>query len=395
MALNDVYIVSACRTGIGSLNGQFGKISATQLGCTVIKHCLERAGISGQNVSEVIMGQVLTAGQGQNPARVASVNAGIPVDVPAYTVNMMCGSGLKAVCLGYQAVKNGDSEVVVCGGQESMSMAHHSAHLRAGVKFGSLDLKDTLIIDGLTDTFNSVHMGMTAENVARKYKVSREDQDYFAFQSQKKASNAVEEGHFKAEIVPVIQVKPPLEIVTDEYIRHDVTMEKMKKLSPAFERDPTKNPSVTAANASGINDGAAAVIVCNEAQVNLHNLKPLARIVAFAQVGLDPMEMGLGPIHAIRNVLKKANWSTNNVDLYEINEAFASQSLVVLDQLDLNSNKVNINGGAIALGHPIGASGARILVTLLYNLKRLNLKKGVASLCIGGGMGIAIAVERS
>ncbi|KAF5274392.1 hypothetical protein FQA39_LY07272 [Lamprigera yunnana] len=383
------------RTGIGAFNGQYGKIPATHLGRTVIEHCLKRTNISAEKVSEVIMGQVLTAGQGQNPARIASINAGIPLEVPAYTINMLCGSSLKAVCLGYQGIKSGDSEIVICGGQESMSMAQHSAHLRAGVKLGGLEFKDTLLVDGLTDAFEGVHMGVTAEFVAKKYSVSRESQDNLALQSQQRAAHAIKQGYFDAEIVPVIQVKPPLEITKDEYVRLDTTLEKLSKLSPIFEKDPSKNPTVTAGNASGVNDGAAAVIICNETQLKAHNLKPMAKIVACAESGLEPMEMGLGPINAIKKVLKKANWNRDEVDLYEINEAFASIALVVSDHLGLDNSKVNISGGAVALGHPIGASGARVLVTLLYNLERLNLKKGIASLCIGGGMGIALAIDRS
>jgi len=393
MGHDDVYIVSACRTGIGAFNGQYSKIPAVTLGTTVIKHCLQRAGIVPEKVSEVIMGQVMTAGEGQNPARQAAINAGIPITATAYTINMLCGSGLKTVQLGYQAIRNGDSSIVVCGGQENMTMSQHSAYLRAGTKLGSIDLKDTMLVDGLTDAFEKIHMGNTAEFLARKYNVSREAQDKFAFESQAKASRAVTQGYFTPEIVPVAQIKPPLDIVKDEFIKHDVTFEKLSQLPTAFEKDPAKSPSVTAGNASGINDGAAAVIICNGIQVESLNLVPLSKIVAFAQTGLEPIEMGIGPISAIEKVLKIAGWTKEQVDLYEINEAYASVSLIAIQKLGLDSQKVNVAGGALALGHPLGASGTRVLVTLIYNLLRLGLNKGVASLCIGGGMGIAIAIE--
>ncbi|KAF2894654.1 hypothetical protein ILUMI_11515 [Ignelater luminosus] len=394
MGKDDVYIVSACRTAIGSFNGQYSRIPATVLGTTVIKDCLERAKITPNDVSEVIMGHVLTAGQGQNPARQSSLGAGIPIEVPAYTVNILCGSGLKTVYLGYQAIRNGDASIVVCGGQENMTLAQHSALLRSGVKLGGLELKDTLMVDGLTDVFTNLVMGQTAEHLARKYNVSREEQDRYACNSQAKAAKALAENYFANELVPVVEPKKGTIYLKDEFVKSDITFEKLSQLPTAFEKDPKKNPTVTAGNSSGINDGAAAVIVCSEAQMQAKNLVPLAKIVAFAQSGLEPIEMGLGPVNSVKEVLKKANWNKDEVDLYEINEAFASQSLIVLQQLGLDQSKVNVTGGAIALGHPLGASGARVLVTLIYNLQRLGLQKGIASLCIGGGMGIAIAIER-
>lgn len=394
MECNDVYIVSACRTAIGAFNGQFSKIPAINLGSTVIQECFKRANVSPENVSEVIMGHVLTAGQGQNPARLASRSAGIPIEVPSYTVNMLCGSGLKAIALGYQSVKSGDSDFVICGGQENMTMAQHAAHVRSGVKFGSIDLKDTMLVDGLVDTFHGVHMGVTAEFIAQKYNVSREAQDNFALQSQMKAAEAIRNGHFVKEVVAVSQLKPPMLLTNDEFVKPDTTIEKLSKLNTPFEKDASKYPSVTAGNASGVNDGAAAVMLCSASQLKTRNLKPLARIVAFAQSGLEPMEMGLGPVKAVENVLKRSAWTKEEVDLFELNEAFASQSLVVVDQLGLDLKKINVSGGAVALGHPIGASGARILVTLIYNLERAQLTKGVAALCIGGGMGIAMTIER-
>lgn len=394
MGKDDVYIVSACRTAIGSFNGQYSRVPATALGTTVIKSCLERAKISPNDVSEVIMGHVLTAGQGQNSARQSSLAAGIPKEVPAYTINILCGSGLKTVYLGYQAIRNGDASIVVCGGQENMTLAQHSAFLRSGARLGGLELKDTLLVDGLTDFFTNLHMGQTAEHLARKYNVSREEQDRYASSSQAKAAKALSENYFANELVPVVDPKKGTTYLKDEFVKPDITFEKLSQLPTAFEKDPAKNPTVTAGNASGINDGAAAVIVCNEAQMQAKNLVPLAKIVAFAQSGLEPIEMGLGPVNSVKEVLKKANWNKDEVDLYEINEAFASQSIIVLRQLGLDQSKVNVTGGAIALGHPLGASGARVLVTLIYNLQRLGLQKGIASLCIGGGMGIAIAIER-
>lgn len=394
MEIKDVYIISACRTGIGSFNGQYSQISATNLGSTVIKQCIERAGVTADDVSEVIMGQVLTAGQGQNPGRLAARIAGIPAEAPSYTINLLCGSGLKAVALGYQSIKSGDSDIVICGGQENMTMSHHSACIRNGIKYGNLELKDTLLADGLVDTLLGVHMGVTAEFVAQKYKVTREAQDNFALQSQLKASTAIRENYFRKEIVPVQQIKPPKSIVDDQFVKPETTIEKLGKLNTSFEKDLSKSPSVTAGNASGVNDGAAAVMLCSDVQLKLKKLKPLAKIIAFAQTGIEPMEMGLGPVKAVQKVLQKSGWTKEDVDLYELNEAFASQSLVVIEQLGLDREKVNITGGAIALGHPIGASGARVLVTLIYNLERKQLKRGVAALCIGGGMGIAVSIEK-
>ncbi|XP_044257518.1 acetyl-CoA acetyltransferase, cytosolic [Tribolium madens] len=385
---NHVFILSGCRTAIGSFQGQFDKIPASELGSVVITEALKRATISPQDVDQVIMGQVLTAGQGQNPARQASVGAQIPYTVPAYTINMLCGSGLKSVCLAYQAICNQDNEVVVAGGQESMSRAHHSAYIR-GNKLGAVQMNDTLLCDGLTDAFNSIHMGKTAEHLAKEYKITRDAQDKYALASQTKTQEAIQEGHFKKEIIGVVEKKTGKVLDKDEFPKAGTTLDGLAKLRPAF--DP--NGSVTAGNASGINDGAAALVLCSENQVKLKGLKPVARIVACAEVGIDPLCMGLGPIGAVNKVLAKTGWSRHDVDLYELNEAFAVQSLIVVDTLQVDAKKVNITGGAIALGHPIGASGARILVTLIHNLERLNKKKGVAALCIGGGMGIAIAIE--
>ncbi|KAK5648713.1 hypothetical protein RI129_003605 [Pyrocoelia pectoralis] len=309
MEAKDVYIVSACRTGIGAFKGQYSQISAINLGSTVIKQCIERAGVTPDDVSEVIMGQVLTAGQGQNPARLAARIAGIPVEAPSYTINLLCGSGLKAVALGYQSVKSGDSDIVICGGQENMTMSEHSACIRNEIKFGNMQLKDTLLVDGLVDTLAGVHMGVTAEFVAQKYKVSREAQDKFALQSQLKAATAICQNYFTKEIVPVQQIKPPKLIVDDEFVKPETTIEKLAQLNTPFEKDLSKSPSVTSGNASGVNDGAAAVMLCSDVQLKLKKLKPLAKIVAFAQTGLEPMEMGLGPVKAVEKVLKKSGWT--------------------------------------------------------------------------------------
>jgi acetyl-CoA C-acetyltransferase len=343
-------------------------------------------------VSEVIMGQILTAGQGQNPARQASIAAGVPVEVPAWGVNQLCGSGLRAVALGYQALLNGDAEIVVAGGQESMSQAPHCAHLRSGVKMGPLELIDTMIKDGLWDAFNGYHMGNTAENVAKQWQITRQQQDEFAVKSQQKAEAAQKAGKFKDEIAPVTVKNRKGDIVvdTDEYPKHGTTLEAIAKLRPAFDKDGT----VTAGNASGINDGAAAVVLMKASEAQRLGKKPLARIVSWAQAGVDPAIMGTGPIPASRAALKKAGWKVEDLDLIEANEAFAAQACAVNKDLAWDTNKVNVNGGAIALGHPIGASGARVLVTLLYEMQKRNAKKGLATLCIGGGMGIAMCVER-
>ncbi|KAJ3654148.1 hypothetical protein Zmor_013359 [Zophobas morio] len=388
MCSNQVYILSGCRTAIGNFQGQFDKTPAAVLGSVVISEALKRAAISPQDVDQVIMGQILTTGQGQNPARQASVGAHIPYSVPAYSINMLCGSGLKSVCLAYQAIRNKDNEIVVVGGQENMSRAPHCAYIR-GNRFGGVDFNDTVITDGLTDAYHNVHMGKTAEYLAKEYKITREAQDKFALESQRKAQFAIQEGHFKKEIVGVVDAKTGKILDRDEFPKGDTSLEGLARLRPAFDA----NGSVTAGTSSGINDGAAALVLCSENQVQLRHLQPLAKVVAFAEVGIDPMSMGLGPIEAVKKVLAKTGWSKEDVDLYELNEAFAVQSILVIESLQVDERKVNISGGAIALGHPIGASGARVLVTLIHNLQRLGKRKGIASLCIGGGMGIAMAIE--
>ena len=390
---DDIVIVSAVRTPVGAFNGTLGTLPAHDLGKVAIAAALERAGTEPATVSEVIMGQILTAGQGQNPARQASVAAGIPVEVPAWGVNQLCGSGLRAVALGYQAIVNGDSDIVVAGGQESMTQSPHCAFLRNGTKMGSLEFVDTMIKDGLWDAFNGYHMGTTAENVARQWQITREQQDEFAVGSQNKAEAAQKAGRFKDEIVPVTikTRKGDTVIDADEYPRHGTTLDAVAKLKPAFGKDGT----VTAGNASGINDGAAAVVLMRASQAAKQGRKPLARIVSWAQAGVDPAIMGTGPIPASRAALKKAGWKIEDLDLVEANEAFAAQACAVNKDLGWNPAKVNVNGGAIAIGHPIGASGARVLVTLLHEMQKRDAKKGLATLCIGGGMGIAMCIERS
>jgi len=389
---DDIVIVSAARTPVGAFNGAFANLPAHELGSTAIKAALERAGVDGRQVSEVIMGQILSAGQGQNPARQASIAAGIPVESPAWGVNQLCGSGLRTVALGYQAILNGDSDIVVAGGQESMSMAPHCAHLRSGVKMGNYEMIDTMIKDGLWDAFNGYHMGNTAENVARQWQITRAQQDEFAVKSQNKAEAAMKSGRFKDEITPVTikTRKGDVVVDTDEYPKAGVTMESIAKLRPAFDKEGT----VTAANASGINDGAAAVVLMKASEAKKLGKTPLARIVSWAHAGVDPAIMGTGPIPASRAALKKAGWKIEDLDLIEANEAFAAQACAVNKDLGWDTDKVNVNGGAIALGHPIGASGARVLVTLLHEMQKRNSKKGLATLCIGGGMGIAMCVER-
>ena len=389
---DDIVIASAARTPVGAFNGAFANLPAHELGKVAIKAALDRAGVSGDRVSEVILGQILTAGQGQNPARQASIAAGIPVESPAWGVNQLCGSGLRAVALGYQAILNGDSDIVVAGGQESMSMAPHCQHLRSGVKMGSVELIDTMIKDGLWDAFNGYHMGTTAENVAKQWQITRQQQDEFAVASQNKAEAAMKSGRFKDEIVPVTIKgrKGDTVVDTDEYPKAGVTVEAIAKLRPAFD----KEGSVTAANASGINDGAAAVVLMRASEAAKLGHTPLARIVSWAHAGVDPAIMGTGPIPASRAALKKAGWKTDDLDLIEANEAFAAQACAVNKDLGWDTGRVNVNGGAIALGHPIGASGARVLVTLLYEMQKRSAKKGLATLCIGGGMGIAMCVER-
>jgi acetyl-CoA C-acetyltransferase len=390
--MTDVVIVSAARTPVGSFNGAFGAVSAHELGKTAIQAALTRANVAGKDVSEVIMGQILTAAQGQNPARQASINAGIPVETPAWIVNQLCGSGLRAVALGYQAILNGDASVVVAGGQESMSMAPHAAYLRAGQKMGDFSFVDTMIKDGLWDAFNGYHMGVTAENVAREWQITREQQDKFAVASQNKAEAARKSGRFKDEIAPVTikERKGDRVVDTDEFIRDGVTYEGISGLKPAFQKDGT----VTAANASGINDGAAALVLMSAKEADARGLKPLARIASWAHAGVDPKVMGSGPIPASRAALKKAGWQASDLDLVEANEAFAAQACAVNKDMGWDVSKVNVNGGAIAIGHPIGASGARVLTTLLFEMGKRDAKKGLATLCIGGGMGIAMCVER-
>src|SRR5437867_2178657 len=390
---DDVVIVTAARTPVGSFNGAFATMPAHDLGAVAIKEALGRAGVEPGRVSEVILGQILTAGQGQNPARQASIAAGIPVESPAWGVNQLCGSGLRAVALGYQAILNGDSEIVVAGGQESMSMAPHCQHLRNGVKMGNFEMIDTMIKDGLWDAFNGYHMGNTAENVARQWQITRAQQDEFAVASQNKAEAAQKAGKFKDEIVPVTikSRKGDVVVDADEYPKHGTTLEKVAGLKPAFAKDGT----VTAANASGINDGAAAVVLMRASEAQKRGLTPIARIVSWAHAGVDPAIMGTGPIPASRAALKKAGWKIDDLDLVEANEAFAAQACAVNKDLGWNPAKVNVNGGAIALGHPIGASGARVLITLLHEMQKRDAKKGLATLCIGGGMGIAMCVERS
>ncbi len=391
--MTDVAIVAAARTAVGSFNGVFGTLPAHELGKVAIKEVLKRAKVDAKDVSEVILGQILSAAQGQNPARQASINAGLPVEVPAWGINQLCGSGLRAVALGHQAIVNGDSAIVVAGGQESMSMAPHAAYLRAGQKMGPLEFIDTMIKDGLMDVFNGYHMGNTAENVAKEWQITREQQDRFAVASQNKAEAARKAGRFKDEIVAVtIKERKGEKVVdTDEYIRDGVTYDSIKDLRAAFLKE---GGTVTAANASGINDGAAAVVLMSLKEADKRGLKPLAVIKSWAQAGVDPKIMGTGPIPASRAALKKAGWSASDLDLIEANEAFAAQACAVNKDMGWDPAKVNVNGGAIAIGHPIGASGARVFVTLLHEMQKRDAKKGLATLCIGGGMGIAVCVER-
>jgi acetyl-CoA C-acetyltransferase len=390
--MTEVVIVSGARTPVGSFNGAFASVPAHDLGKVAIEAALERAKVAPKDVSEVILGQILTAAQGQNPARQASIHAGIPVEAPAWIVNQLCGSGLRAVALGYQQIMGGDASIVVAGGQESMSQAPHAAYLRAGQKMGGLELTDTMLKDGLIDAFHGYHMGVTAENVAREFQITREAQDRFAVASQNKAEAARKSGRFKQEIAPVTikERKGERVVDTDEFIRDGVTYDGISGLKPAFQKDGT----VTAANASGINDGAAAVVLMSAKEADARGLKPLARIASWATVGVDPAVMGTGPIPASRLALKKAGWSVGDLDLIEANEAFAAQACAVNKELGWDTAKVNVNGGAIAIGHPIGASGARVLVTLLFEMEKRNAKKGLATLCIGGGMGVALCVER-
>ncbi|KAM4695130.1 acetyl-CoA acetyltransferase, cytosolic [Discoglossus pictus] len=394
-AKDPIVIVSAARTAIGSFNGALSTIPVQTLGSVVITDVLKRANLQPDEISEVIFGHVLTAGTGQNPTRQASVAAGIPYNIPAWSCQMICGSGLKAVSLGAQSIMTGESDIVVAGGMENMSQVPHIVHMRAGVKAGDVSLQDSILCDGLNDAFYKYHMGITAENVAKQWKVSREEQDKLAVKSQNRTEHAQKSGYFDKEIVSVSvpSRKGPVEVKTDEFPRHGCSLEAVTKLKPYFLKDGTG--TVTPANASGINDGAAAVILMKKSEAQRRGLSPMAQIVCCAQAGLDPSIMGVGPIPAIKKAVEKAGWTLDEVDLYEINEAFAAQAIAVVKELGLNPEKVNSQGGAIALGHPLGMSGCRILVTLLYALERTGGKKGIAALCIGGGMGIAMCVERS
>ena len=391
-AANAIVVASAARTPVGSFNGAFAATPAHDLGAAVIRELLARAKVEAAEVNEVILGQVLTAAQGQNPARQASINAGLPKETTAWGLNQVCGSGLRAIALGMQQIASGDADIIIAGGQESMSLAPHCAHLRSGTKMGDMKMIDTMIKDGLMDVFNGYHMGVTAENVATKWQISREEQDKFALGSQNKAEAAQKSGKFKDEIVPftIKTRKGDVVVDQDEYIRAGTTLDSLQKLKPAF----SKEGSVTAGNASGINDGAAAVVLMTAEEAKKRGLTPLARIVSWATAGVDPAVMGSGPIPASRKALAKANWKVGDVELVEANEAFAAQALAVNKDMGWDPSIVNVNGGAIAIGHPIGASGARVLTTLLYEMQRRGVSKGLATLCIGGGMGIAMCVER-
>jgi acetyl-CoA C-acetyltransferase len=388
----DIVIAGAARTPVGSFNGAFATTPAHDLGKVAIVEALARAKVAAEEVDEVILGQILTAGQGQNPARQAAINSGLPKETTAWGLNQLCGSGLRSVAVGMQQIQTGDAKVIVAGGQESMSMAPHVAHLRGGVKMGDYAMIDSMIRDGLWDAFNGYHMGNTAENVAREFQITREAQDNFAVASQNKAEAAQKAGRFKDEIVPVTLATRKGDIIVsdDEYIRPGVTLDSVAKLKPAFLKDGT----VTAANASGINDGAAAVVLMTAADAARRGVTPLARIVSWATAGVDPAVMGTGPIPSSKKALEKAGWTIDDLDLIEANEAFAAQACAVNKGMGWNPDKVNVNGGAIAIGHPIGASGARVLVTLIHEMKRRGAKKGLATLCIGGGMGVAMCVER-
>ena len=389
---HDIVIVSAARTPVGTFNGAFASLTAAQLGTVALKAAMERAGLEPSLIDEVILGQVLTAAQGQNPARQAAVHAGLPNTAPAWGMNQLCGSGLRAVALGMQQIATGDAKIVAAGGMESMSKAPHAQHLRDGVKMGDYQMIDTMIRDGLWDAFNGYHMGTTAENVAAKWQITRDQQDAFAVASQNKAEAAQAAGKFKDEIcsVTISGRKGDVVVSDDEYIKKGVTLDGIAKLRPAFQKDGT----VTAANASGINDGAAVVILMSAAEAKSRGLEPLGRIASWASVGVDPAIMGSGPIPASHAALKKAGWNAADLDVIEANEAFAAQACAVNKDMGWDTSKVNVNGGAIAIGHPIGASGARVLTTLLYEMKRSNAKKGLVTLCIGGGMGVAMCVER-
>jgi acetyl-CoA C-acetyltransferase len=392
MADTDIVIVGAARTAVGAFNGAFANTPAHELGAAAVKEALKRAKVEAGEVDELVMGQVLAAGQGQNPARQAAMAAGIPQEKTAWGLNQLCGSGLRTVAIGLQQIANGDANIIVAGGMESMSLAPHASHLRSGTKMGDTKFVDTMIKDGLWDAFHGYHMGTTAENVATKYQISREEQDRFAVGSQNKAEAAQKAGRFKDEIVPftISTRKGDIVVNSDEYPRHGATLEAMAKLKPAFSKDGT----VTAGNASGLNDGAAALVIMTAKEAARRGLTPLARIASWATAGVDPAIMGTGPIPSTRKALEKAGWKVGDLDLVEANEAFAAQALAVNKDLGWNPDIVNVNGGAIAIGHPIGASGARVLVTLLHEMAKRDAKKGLATLCIGGGMGVAMAVER-
>ncbi|HEU5046547.1 MAG TPA: acetyl-CoA C-acetyltransferase [Rickettsiales bacterium] len=392
MSGNDVVIVSALRTAVGSFNGTLSPLSADKLGAAVLKEILQRTNVAGADVSEVILGQILTGAAGQNPARQASIHAGLPKEVPAWGLNQVCGSGLRAVCLGFQAIKNGDSSIVIAGGQESMSQAPHAMNLRNGTKMGNATMIDTMIYDALTDAFQNIHMGLTAENIAKQFDISRDEQDEFAASSQQKAEAAIKAGKFKDEIIPVVvsNRKGDITFEVDEFPRAGVTKDALAKLKPAFSKEGT----VTAGNASGINDGAAAVMLMTRADAEKRGLKVLATIKSWAHAGVDPSIMGTGPIPASQKALAKAGWKANDLDLIEANEAFAAQAISVNKAMQWDISKVNVNGGAIAIGHPVGASGARILTTLVHEMNRRDAQKGLATLCIGGGMGVALCIER-
>ena len=388
----DVVIASAARTPVGAFNGSLAALPASELGRTVISAALDRANVAPEAVTEVIMGQILTAGAGQNPARHAAIGAGIPVERTAMVINQLCGSGLRAVALGFQSIRNGDADVVIAGGQESMTQAPHCANLRNGQKLGSLEMIDSMLIDGLWDAFHGYHMGNTAENVAKQFNISREVQDAFAAASQQKAEAAQKAGRFEAEITPVVVKgrKAEIRVDTDEHPRHGTTIDTLSGLRPAFDKEGT----VTAGNASGINDGAAATLLMSASTAEARGITPMARIVSWATAGVDPSIMGTGPIPASQAALAKAGWTIDDLDLVEANEAFSAQACAVNQEMKWNPDIVNVNGGAIALGHPIGASGARVLTTLLYEMTRRDLRRGLATLCIGGGMGVAMCVER-
>jgi acetyl-CoA C-acetyltransferase len=391
MKTGEVYIVDCVRTAIGSFMGALKSQPAQKLGEVVLLALIERNNLNPEAISEVILGQVLNAGYGQNPARQALINAGIPKEKPAFLVNLVCGSGLKSVCLAAQSIALGENSIVIAGGQESMSMAKHTTYLRSGIKMGDVNLNDSMITDGLTDAFHNYHMGITAENIATQYNITRKEQDEFACLSQNKAEKAQNSGEFDAEIIP-IEIKSKKENIIfskDEFVRAGTTIEKLENLKPAFK----ENGTVTAGNASGVNDGAAGILLVGEEILKNLNLKPMAKIISYSVCGVEPAIMGTGPISAVESALKKANWSKNDLDLIEANEAFAAQAIAVNKELKWDISKVNVNGGAIALGHPIGASGARILTTLVHAMKKRKAKKGLATLCIGGGMGIAICIE--